>query len=130
MYYGPLMLMERYNLNVFVSAVVLTMSDIFVYPIIYFFVEKMQRKLWGKMLFALATICGVGLFFVTRLEGNFWKFMQMVLIFVFRFAISFYFVLFSIYSTELFPAQIKGVAIGFASALGTVASTTSPVIFG
>ena len=75
------------------------MSDIIVYPIVYFFVERMKRKLWGKLLFALATVCAVGLFFVASLEGEFWKFMQMVLIFVFRFAISFYFVLFLIYST-------------------------------
>lgn len=54
----------------------------------------------------------------------------MTLIFVFRFAISFYFVILAIYEIELFPAQIKGIAIGFASALGTVASTISPVVFG
>lgn len=130
MYYGPLMLMEKYNLNVFVSAIVLTMSDILVYPIVYFYVERMRRKLMGKLLFAVAVVSAVGLFFVTNRNDDFWKILQMVLIFVFRFAISFYFVIFAIYSTELFPAQIKGVAIGFASALGTVASTLSPIIFG
>jgi len=89
MYYGPLMLIEKYNLNVFVSALVVTSSDIISYPIVYFWVDKMKRKLWAKMLFALAILCAIALFFVIGSHDSFWKAIQMILIFVFRFAISF-----------------------------------------
>jgi hypothetical protein len=54
----------------------------------------------------------------------------MGLIFVFRFSISFEFSLFLIYCNELFPSQMRGLGIGFSSALGTTASTLSPLLFG
>lgn len=54
----------------------------------------------------------------------------MVLLFVFKFAISYYWIILAIYQTELFPAQIKGLAIGFAAAIGSFASTILPVLLG
>ncbi len=89
MYYGPLMLIEKYNLNIFVSALVVTASEIVVYPIVYFWVDRMKRKIWAKILFGVGIICAVLLYFIAGSNEGFMKFIQMSLIFVFRFAISF-----------------------------------------
>ena len=99
MYYGPLMLIEKYNLNVFVSALVLTSSEIIVYPIVYFWLDKMQRKLWAKILYGVAIVCAVLLFFIVGANNGIWQFIQMALIFIFRFVVSFQFVILAIYET-------------------------------
>lgn len=76
MYFGPLMVFEKYNLNIFVSALVMTSSELFVYPITYFWLDKMERKLFGKILCGVTTICSLFLYFIVgdSNEDEFWKF--------------------------------------------------------
>lgn len=69
------MLLEKYNLNVFVSALVVTSSEILVYPIAYCWLNKMKRKLFAKILYAVAIVCSVLLYFIggDSNEDGFWK---------------------------------------------------------
>jgi sugar phosphate permease len=55
---------------------------------------------------------------------------QVVVIFFFRFSIAIEFALFLVYTVELFPARIVGLGNGAVSAVGTIASTLSPLILG
>lgn len=38
--------------------------------------------------------------------------------------------MFLVYCNEIFPTQVRGLGIGISSAIGTMASTSSPYIFG
>jgi drug/metabolite transporter (DMT)-like permease len=67
MYYGPLMFLEYYHLNVYISAIVITSSDMLVYPLFYCYVEKMHRKKWAFIFFGVATACSIALAFM---HGN------------------------------------------------------------
>jgi hypothetical protein len=71
MYYGPLMLIEKYKMNVFVSTMVVVSSEIIVYPIFYFKVKSMKRKFWATAFFASAVVCAFILLFVIDSEGDF-----------------------------------------------------------
>lgn len=99
MYYGPLMLIEKYNLNMYVSALVITSSEIVLYPFLYFWVDRMNRRMWAKIFFGVDVVCAILLFFVLGSKDTLMKTVQMVLIFVFRFCISFEFSLFAVYCT-------------------------------
>ena len=68
---------------------VVTSSEIIVYPIVYFWLDKMQRKFWAKILYGIAIVCAVLLFFIVGKNDGMWKFIQMTLIFIFRFVVSF-----------------------------------------
>ncbi len=97
MYYGPLMLLDQYNFNIYISSVILTLSDMIVYPILYKTIKNMKRKLWGKIFFSIAIACAVILLFIVGTKDSFVSVIQMILIFCFRFAISFEFAVFGIY---------------------------------
>ena len=51
---------------------------------------------------------------------------QVVLIFVFRFFISFHYTVFIVYYNELFPTQVRAVGTSLASLFGGLASTVAP----
>lgn len=71
------MLLETFNFNVFTSALVVTSSEILAYPIAYFWMDKIQRKLFAKILFAVTIICSLLLYFIGDYskEDGFWKVM-------------------------------------------------------
>ena len=57
-------------------------------------------------------------------------YIQLVLIFIFRFAISMEFALMNVYQAELYPIRIRNIAGGVLGVFGTIASTTNPLIMG
>jgi hypothetical protein len=59
----------------------------------------MERKIWAKIFFGISIACSIGLFFIMGSNDDFLKVIQMILIFIFRFAISFEFAVFNIYGT-------------------------------
>jgi hypothetical protein len=55
---------------------------------------------------------------------------EIIVVFIFRGSIAFYFCFFQIYFCELYPARARGIGSGIVSAVGTLASTSSPIYLG
>ena len=55
---------------------------------------------------------------------------ELVAIFIFRFAIGIFSAIFQLYSVELFPTRAVALGIGVLGVLGTVASTSGSLIIG
>jgi hypothetical protein len=54
----------------------------------------------------------------------------LVLIFIFRAAVSLYFCIFYLYVNELYPSRVSGIGLGIISAVGIIATTISPIVLG
>jgi hypothetical protein len=96
-------------------------------------VDKIRRKKSLIILFGVATvISGVMIFLVKPqdCENCVILYIQLVLIFIFRFAISMEFALMNVYQNELYPIRIRIIATGVLGVFGTIASTTNPIIMG
>jgi sugar phosphate permease len=57
-------------------------------------------------------------------------YVQLVLIFIFRFLISMEFALVNIYQTELYPIRVRNIAVGVLGVFGTISSTVAPLLMG
>jgi len=101
-----------------------------IYPFFYCNVSKMKRKTWAYIFFGVATGASFVLMFLYGSQSDFLRGLELLFIFIFRFSVSFEFALFLLYCNELYPAQIRGLGIGISSAIGTIASTGTPLIFG
>ncbi len=53
-----------------------------------------------------------------------------MVIFIFRSSIALYFCVFYLYVNELYPSRVSGLGMGIVSAVGTTASTVSPILLG
>lgn len=53
-----------------------------------------------------------------------------MVVFIFRASIAFFFCFFQIYACELYPSRARGIGTGIVSAVGTLASTSSPIYLG
>jgi len=56
--------------------------------------------------------------------------LEIIIVFIFRASVSFYFCFFQIYFCELYPSRARGMGSGVVSAIGTLASTSSPIYLG
>lgn len=52
------------------------------------------------------------------------------MVFIFRGCIAFFFCFFQVYFCELYPSRARGMGAGIVSAIGTLASTSSPIYLG
>ena len=55
---------------------------------------------------------------------------EVIVIFVFRLAIGIYFILFLVYTVEIFPTRAVGVGVNAVNIAATVATTLGPIILG
>ena len=55
---------------------------------------------------------------------------ELIVVFIFRASIAFYFTYFQIYFCELYPSRARGIGSGVVSCFGTIASTSSPLYLG
>lgn len=53
-----------------------------------------------------------------------------MVIFVFRFAIATYYMLFLIYNVEIFPIRAVGVGVNWVNSVGALATCAGPIIIG
>lgn len=85
------------------------------------------------ILFLGAGICALILSFIKKPEDqdlSLAAIIELVFVFIFRACVAFYFCYFQIYFCELYPARARGIGAGVVSAVGTLASTSSPIYLG
>ena len=93
----------------------------------------MPRQLSGIISFGISIFFTTILLFVQKpadcsycIEGV----IELICVFVSRFATSYYFAVFFLYATELYPLRARGQGFGVGSAFGALASGSSSIIFG
>ena len=129
---GPLIIIDDLGLNPFLSQVVISISEIISYPICFFFITRTPRIKSGYIFFGLSAIFTGILVFVTPPDycnGCIEGFIEIILVFCSRFCICYYFSIFFLYVTEIFPLRARGLGFGIASAFGAVASASAQFIF-
>ena len=85
------------------------------------------------VLFGVATIvCGILIFLVAPEDCDNCSvlYIQLGLIFIFRYMVSMAFALIGIYQNELYPTRVRNIALGVLGIFGTTASTAAPFIMG
>ena len=133
MYYGPTLIVSQFGFDIYTSTVVLNVADLLTYYPLMLIVDKIRRKKALIIQFLVATVISGIMIFLVKPEdcdSCIILYVQLVLIFIFRFAISMEFALMNVYQTELYPTRIRNIAGGVLGVFGTIASTTSPLIMG
>ena len=133
MYYGPTLIVGQIGFDIYTSTVILNVADLLTYYPLMLIVDKIRRKKSLIIMFGVATvISGVMIFLVKPDDCDACTilYIQLVLIFIFRFAISMEFALMNVYQAELYPIRIRNIAGGVLGVFGTIASTTNPLIMG
>ena len=87
----------------------------------------------GIILFLVCSVSALILTFIKKPEDvdiSLEAVLELIVVFIFRACISFFFCFFQIYFCELYPARARGMGAGIVSAIGTLASTSSPIYLG
>jgi hypothetical protein len=102
MYYGPSLIIDQFGIDIYTSSVALNVADIICYYPLMILIDKVKRKRLASLLFAISTGISIALIFmVAPLDCDMCSilFIQLALVFVFRFCISMVYALVEIYST-------------------------------
>ena len=77
-------------------------------------------------------VCGILIFLVAPEDCDNCSiiYVQLGLIFVFRFMVSMEFAILGLYQLELYPIRIRTIGAGVLGIFGTAASTVSPIVMG
>ena len=133
LYYGPVLSIESIGFNIYVSAVVVQLSELVVYFPLYKVIDKIPRLQAGLILFSINGICAFILLFLEKPEDCDFcaiSIVELIIIFIFRLSISCYFIILYVYMVELYPARSRAIGNGIVSAVGTLGSTLAPIILG
>lgn len=133
LYYGPTLIVTQFGFDVYTSSTILNVSDLLTYYPLMLIVDKIKRRKACMIQFGTATVIAGILIFLTKpedCENCPIIFVQLGLIFIFRFMISMEFALMNVYQSELYPIRIRNIANGVLGVFGTIASTTAPLIMG
>jgi sugar phosphate permease len=133
MYYGPALIIDDIGFDIFVSSYLVNLSELVTFVPSFFLIEKIPRKLMGIILFVAAAFCALLLTFIVKPEECdlcIQSILEIIFIFIFRGCVSFFFCFFQVYFCELYPARARGMGSGIVSAVGTLASTSSPIYLG
>ena len=100
-FYAPALMLDKFNLSLYINGLVVGVSEIISYPVAYVMITRITRKKTAYGCFATTFICSVVLIFIWD-QGNdnasiAGSIGVLVLIFVFRFAISLEYTVFYIY---------------------------------
>ena len=124
MYYGSGFVFKSMQFDIFASNFILQLSELVVLIPIYFYIEKIRRKIAEQSIFLLA-ICTAGILMFIKIPAGcnmcFEYILQIIFAILFRLALAFYFCVFFIHLNELFPLRISGLALSMASAFGSLA---------
>ena len=109
LYYGPVLLLDSFGFDFYLNGVILDFSEVITYFFGFFLITKIKRRLIGLVLFTISFICCASLIFLSHKSicvENCWDFktvLELFVLFVFRFVVSFFFQILIIYINELYP---------------------------
>ncbi len=95
LYYGPLMLIDQFGFNFYINGVIINISELITYVFSYFLIVKLKRRFFGIVMFSIALVCSFILIYVSEkvmCTNDCWSakiIIQLIVIFIFRFVISF-----------------------------------------
>lgn len=136
LYYAPLMLIDEFGFDFYFNGILVNLSDLFTYAFGYFLVLKLKRKQFNIFASSIAILSSFALIFLHAQEictTNCWNskiIIELALVFVMRFFVSFMYQMLYVYATELYPAQLAGLGVGFGSIAASVASIIIPKMIG
>lgn len=70
LYYGPSLIIDKIGFNIYITNVLVNLSDIVTYLPAYLLVEKIERNSMGIKLYALCTLSSLLLVFIIKPEGS------------------------------------------------------------
>lgn len=62
-------MLEQFKLNIFVNGLVIGVSEFFAYPLCYFIISRMKRRMIAYVCFAVTYLCSVVMIFLWK-QGN------------------------------------------------------------
>lgn len=133
MYYGPALIIDDIGFDIYISSYMVNLSELITFLPAYLFIEKIKRRSLGMVLFLVAICSSLALLFIEKPEGCdlcVESVLELIIVFIFRGSVSFFFCFFQVYACELYPGRARGMGVGIVSAVGTLASTSSPIYLG
>ncbi len=91
LYYGPTLIIDQFGFDIYTSQTILNVADVLSYYPLMLIINKVKRPQTASILFAVATIMSFILTFITKpdnCDGCPAVYLQLALVFIFRFAIS------------------------------------------
>ena len=100
LYYGPVLIISQIGFDIYISSIIVQGSGLASFIPVYFLIETIPRRKSGFFFFAITLTSAVILIFVVKPNDCVIctkSIIELILIFVFRFSISFYFAIFQLY---------------------------------
>ena len=133
MYYGPTLIISRFGFDIYTSQTALNIADILNYFPMMVLIDKVYRRKCGMIQFGIATIISFALTFINKPIGCktcVTAFIQLGLVFIFRFVMSMAFTLLLVYQMEVYPTRVRNTAIGVLAIFGNIPTIFGPIIMG
>ena len=133
-FFSPTFMLDQFKFSIYINGIVVQSSQIIASIVVCFLVNRVKRKIYAYVSFAVIMICSIVLIFiwdqnneeeVTDIGANS---AVLALIFVIQFTITAEFNLFITNMNELFPVQVRVIGIGFVKTWGGAGLMLSPLI--
>jgi hypothetical protein len=129
-FYAPALMLDQFKLSLFVDGVVVGASEFVSYPLCYILISICNRRTIAYGCFIATLFCSVLLLFLWSQGSESPKLSEsievLVLIFVFRFAVSLEYTAFLVYINELYPTQIRVIGTNFIIMTGGLMIAVAP----
>jgi hypothetical protein len=70
MYYGPSLIIDDIGFNIYISNIMVNMSEMVTYVPSYLLIEKIERKKMGIIMFGIASLCALLMTFIKKPEDQ------------------------------------------------------------
>ena len=100
LYYGPVLAIENIGFNIYISSLVVQISELVVYVPLYKFIHKFPRVTAGYVLLSLSGICCFILLFLEKPDDCDFctaSIVELIIVFAFRLFLSCYFITLYLY---------------------------------
>lgn len=129
LYYLPQTLTGQLGFNFYLNGLVVNGSDLTTYLLTYNLITRVRRRVLNVTASLVALVSSFTLIFVHNCNGDHCTSSQglsMVLLFFMRFAGGILNQIMSVYTAELFPIQVRGMAISLCCLFGMLPNTFLP----